>query len=279
MFSVIRRNLNPPTFIALLALLFALTGGAFAATGGSGSGPAHVTLTAGAAKAKPKAKAGPRGPAGPKGATGAAGTTGPAGPTGPAGATGPAGPAGAGTPGTPGTPGANGTNGANGTEGKEGARGLKGVEGEPWTPNSTLPSGATETGVWSFGPLAPGTRFIFPAVASFTVQLAAPLSDSGCESKTTCQAHLIDDSAGGKEVGGAEEEHPVNCTGTVEKPTAKPGNLCVYIQEVNHATPAGVFMQSPSKEQGAQVTGAFGGFETASEGEAEGFGSWAVTAE
>ena len=82
MFRALRNHLTPSTAIAFVALVFAITGGAFAATGSvnnSGGGGSHGTLTASVAKkkAKPKPKGGARGPAGPKGAPGA---TGPAGP-------------------------------------------------------------------------------------------------------------------------------------------------------------------------------------------------------
>jgi hypothetical protein len=93
MLSAIRKHLTPSMGVALLALILATTGGAFAATGGG----QHPTLTASAAKAKKGAR-GPRGltgPAGLKGATGATGAAGAIGPVGPTGATGPAGAAGA----------------------------------------------------------------------------------------------------------------------------------------------------------------------------------------
>jgi hypothetical protein len=93
MLSTMREHLrlSPAGVIAVVALVFAMAGGAFAANGGSGA-----TTSA-------KAKRGPKGPKGPKGATGAQGPkgdTGPMGPAGPAGAkgdtglVGPPGPAG-----------------------------------------------------------------------------------------------------------------------------------------------------------------------------------------
>ena len=102
MFQAIRKHLNPTTVVAFVALVFAMTGGAFAASGGSGGGGtgsktiASVTRGAGGnpisttakSKAKPKTKAGPRGPAGPAGKNGATGVTGPAGPAGATGAKG-----------------------------------------------------------------------------------------------------------------------------------------------------------------------------------------------
>ena len=85
MFRALRKHLTPSTFIAFLALVFAVTGGAFAASGPGGGGSAKATASstrtgsAGSLSPRPpraspsrRAKAGPRGPAGPKGATGCA---------------------------------------------------------------------------------------------------------------------------------------------------------------------------------------------------------------
>jgi hypothetical protein len=110
MFSTIRRHLrlSPAGVVAVIALVFAMAGGAFAANNNGG----------GRATASAKAK---RGPKGPKGATGAAGAQGPAGPAGPAGGAGP--------------------KGATGAEGATGATGQTGF-------TETLPSGKTETGTW-----------------------------------------------------------------------------------------------------------------------------------
>ena len=87
MLSALRKRVHfgPATAIAFLALVFAITGGAFAATGGNGGGSSHATLIASAAKAKSKVKVGPRGPAGPAGKNGANGANGAAGPQGPQG--------------------------------------------------------------------------------------------------------------------------------------------------------------------------------------------------
>jgi hypothetical protein len=82
MLNAIRRNLSVPTAIAVVALVFAMTGGAFAAK----------DYATGAAKgSKSKAKRGPRGPKGkqgPAGPEGPQGKQGPAGPQGPKGDTG-----------------------------------------------------------------------------------------------------------------------------------------------------------------------------------------------
>src|ERR1700733_15373396 len=107
MLQTMRKHLTYSNLAATLALLFAITGGAFAATGGGSNRPARATASVSgatgrsgvsdrvivtAAKKKAKAKAPARGPAGPagkngtngtNGAPGAAGSVGPAGPTGP----------------------------------------------------------------------------------------------------------------------------------------------------------------------------------------------------
>jgi hypothetical protein len=165
--SRLKKHLTPSTAIASLALVFAVTGGAFAATGNRG-GSSHANATGGDAasqtlavvaksKAKSKTKAGPRGPAGPKGATGATGATGAAGPAGPTDATG------AGTPGTTGTEGKEGKPGASVTVGKATEKECKAGKGGATVSNAsgsvpicngttgfteTLPAGKTETGVW-----------------------------------------------------------------------------------------------------------------------------------
>jgi Collagen triple helix repeat (20 copies) len=77
MFNAIRRSFSVPTAIAVVALVFAMTGGAFAAKD-SFTGPAR------ASKSK-KGNKGPRGPRGPKGARGPQGLQGPKGDTGPQG--------------------------------------------------------------------------------------------------------------------------------------------------------------------------------------------------
>ena len=262
----ITKHLNASTVIALLALVFAITGGAFAATGGGS--PSHATLTASVAKSKAKAKtkAGPRGPAGKNGTNGtngAPGATGPAGPTGPAGGTGPTG-----------GPGTNGESVKVTAEGKctkfsnasgEG-KACEGKEGKPGTTGFTkeLPSGATETGSWSFSTprqyqcaSVPGKTGRYaesecvqeaspagtgeferepirrygstPQIVSisFPIPLAAPLAGNECEaSKEPCDVHYINKED--HEVGGLKETSPKYCKGTAAEPTAEPDNLCVY---------------------------------------------------
>lgn len=214
----IRSQINPSTVIAVIALVFAATGGAFAATGGgsvggSDGGPGSkaafsvIRATLGSAvattaKSKPKAKTGPRGPAGPAGKNGATGATGA---TGPAGAIGPGGP-----PGPQGPAGMNGTNGEKGAEGKEGKTGF----------TSQLPKGKTEQGVWA----ASGSVY-----GSGAISFVIPLESAPA-------AHYVN--ASGQELTGTAEQTPAVCTGSAVNPTAPEGVLCVYAtsERENHVS-------------------------------------------
>jgi hypothetical protein len=355
MLSVIRRHLNPATGIAFLALILAMTGGAFAATNGG----SHPTLTASAAKAKSgsRGKTGARGPAGPAGKTGATGAAGAPG------ATGPAGPQGAkgetGTPGAPGTsgevkiepalaseclesgvgtkfsdalgngvvcngaegfrgekgePGTNGTNGTNGVNGKSvvskmfkggnepqspvkepcetaggsefevegsgkptfacnGKGGSGGGEGLP----KTLPAEKSETGTFVVTGQVPAGELNGPSTAiSFPIPLAKAIGASA----VTEGVHAVG-AAGNK----------TTCPGSVEDPTAEPGNLCIYrgtIEEEPAETetltisngsivpPGGKLLE----DEGTGTTGAVvhARYEGPNAGTVAIQGSWAVTA-
>ena len=110
-----RKQLTPAMGVSLVALFFALTGGAFAAQ--------HYLITS-TKQIKPSVLTQLRGKAGPKGEQG---TTGPKGNAGPAGPMGPAGARGA--QGAQGAQGASGASGAQGTSGALGAQGLQGPQG------------------------------------------------------------------------------------------------------------------------------------------------------
>ncbi len=305
MLAWVRRQLSPATVMAFVALVFATTGGAFAVTGRGGHSPAaspgsaSAVATAAKSKSKPKVKAGPRGPAGPAGAQG---------PAGPAGATGPQGPAGsAGAAGAKGENGAAGTNGTNGTNGTSvtsiesktkiggpcGAGGSSftsasgktyacdGKEGSPWTANGMLPVGATETGAWRAGSvlLKRSTENIFiKEVISFPIRLAAPMDGK--------HVHYINEA--GQEVTETtfnEEGEPVGeettaqtaCPGSIEKPEAVSGNLCIYGTD---GTSTGAFelqITTPAGGGGAGTTGAELGFYVNEGREPYAQGTWAVT--
>jgi hypothetical protein len=193
-----RMYLTPSAVIATLALVFAMTGGAYAAKKYLITSTKQISPKVLSAL---KGKVGLAGPAGPVGSAGAAGvgTAGPAGPAGPGGA--------------------NGETGAEGKEGKEGKPGKDGKTGF----TKTLPSGATETGVWEisrFGEVS----LVSPLLATipFTIPLAAELDAS--------HVHFVGREEWKKENG---QTPPSACAGTEPEPRATEGSLCVY--EADHS--------------------------------------------
>ena len=128
--SHILKRLTYANVAVTVALVFAMTGGAYAAK------RYLITSTKQIAPQVLKQL---------KGASGSAGAAGAPGPQGPIGKEGA--PGKDGTPGKDGLPGKDGTNGENGKEGKQG---LKGEPGEPWAAGGKLPSGKTETGTWAY---------------------------------------------------------------------------------------------------------------------------------
>lgn len=255
MLSALRTRINPATVIATIALVFALTGGAYAA------GKYLITSTK---QIKPsvlaslKGKAGPAGPAGPAGAAGV-GTAGPAGSQGPAGPNGPAGPEGK-----------TGPKGEQGVKGVQGIQGLEGKEGSPWTAGGTLPSGRTETGVWSIAQSnisQPSQKLWVPI--SFPIPLPA---------ESTKAFFFNQEQTEEKEFGTS------GCTGTLNEPKAPSGTLCVYTgPEGNTLVEAkGVFqIEGPSgyRKSGAILEFRAGlGASAATPARIEMSGSWAVTA-
>jgi hypothetical protein len=232
MFSLIRRHLSAGTVLGTLALIFAMTGAAWAA---------HHYLISSTKQISPKVLAQLKGNRGPRGARGATGARGAQGPRGAQGAQGPTGPKG--VTGTNGTDGTNGNTvlsgsgapasslGSNGdfyidtdfydlygpkTSGGWGSptslKGPKGDAGSPWTAGGTLPSGATETGTW--GAVVAPSGFAMASI-SFPIPLAASLDSA--------HVHLYSDTASSP--GGA---FSATCTGTAANPTAPSGNLCIY---------------------------------------------------
>ncbi len=117
MLSHVRSRVTYANVVATLALVFAMSGGALAASHYIISSSKQIKPSA-LTEIKTKAK-------------GATGSAGPAGPQGPAGTTG--------------------KTGETGESGKTGETGKTGPEGSPWTDGGTLPSGKTETGSWSIG--------------------------------------------------------------------------------------------------------------------------------
>jgi hypothetical protein len=308
MLSPLRNRFGIPGVIAVIALVFAMLGGAYAASNNGGGGKATAS-----AKAK-------RGPKGPKGATGPQGPQGPIGPQGPAGAKGDKGDPGAtGAAGPAGTAGATGATGAAGPKGDPGGsilvgeftgpeetppnagpcsgrggsefepedgggsvvyacNGAEGDKGSPWTAGGTLPSGETETGAWAFSG-GEGEEVYTPI--SFTIPLAAALDKEHTHFQT--QANFADfDEAGPETVGckgtGGPAPFPV-----FVPPSAPPGHLCVYQSgnstNVLNATFKGFERPTFNEAQGATPAGIALVFTIGvAEPSGHGGGVWAVTA-
>ncbi|HXS33185.1 MAG TPA: hypothetical protein VN758_05350 [Solirubrobacterales bacterium] len=267
MFSTLRNRFGIPGVISVIALVFAMFGGAYAASNSSGGGKATAS-----AKGKP----GPRGKTGKTGPAGPQGPAGPVGPAGPAGAKGDAGAPGAnGTNGAPGTPGTNGTSvvasaEATGTGNCEGRGGSKFVTGATTTYacngkegagggggggwSKTLPPGETETGAWSFFGEEKSEQI---SSISFSIPLS-PASTVGIT------PHFTD------------TDGDATCTGTSSNPTAPAGKICFYIAENNVITSLLVL----NTDYIGPNVGTGGAFLYAENADADNFafGSFAITA-
>jgi len=194
---------------ATLALVFAMTGGAYAA------GVFKITSTK---QISPKVLKALKGANGKNGTTGAQGAAGPTGPAGPAGPVGPSGSAGAG--------GAKGETGSKGEKGDKGEKGVKGDEGSPWTAGGTLPPGATETGTWTSGKLVgTGESINITTAISFPIPLALPPEFKEDPVLDGTHVHHLTPEEVEKHEGAAASE----CPGSVIHPLAEEGQLCVYL--------------------------------------------------
>ena len=277
MFSALRRRLSYANVAATLALLFAMSGGALAAS---------KFLITSTKQIKPSVLAQL------KGKSGANGTPGAAGPAGPAGAQGPAGPQG--TPGTSGKDGAAGTSASTvsfsgaqhgckegGVEVKSASpaafvcNGEKGASGQTGF-TETLPSGKTETGSWSvYQPNIVGVAQDRPPI-SFPIPISLKEGESG-------KAFYFN-----KALTAANEFGTSGCSGTVQKPTAPAGTLCVYTvsEAQTEVEEVEVFLGSTSEEHFGVFgpDGAIMGVALVTNGteakpaEFAAYGTWAVTA-
>jgi hypothetical protein len=193
MFSMIRKRLTFANVAMTLALVLAMSGGAYAA------GKYLITSTK---QISPKVLKSLKGANGANGAAGAQGLQGAVGAKGETGAAG-----------------KNGEKGETGTPGKNGANGAAGAAGSPWTAGGTLPKGSSEHGTWTInGRYKEGDRVY--ASISFPVPLTAALPEA--------QVHYIH---GPNLAEFSKKEFPsppAGCKGNYEAPEAEEGNLCMF---------------------------------------------------
>jgi Collagen triple helix repeat (20 copies) len=255
--------------VACVALVLALTGAAFAAGGLTGKQKKEVEKIA-------KKFAGKPGAMGPAGANGSNGTNGKDGAPGAKGEDG--------TDGTDGTDGIDGTDGEDGKsvesaeiqadpseptcDGQGGAvynvegsavetTVCNGKEGSPWTDNGTLPSGATETGVWAITGQAGGPEIWAPL--SFPVPYPSAIAETA--------VHFSSDS-----------DFSTFCQGITAAPEAEAGQLCVYLnpqQTLTGTTYDGIYKLASANNKGANRPGAVIRF-TAPTGPVAASGTFAV---
>jgi Collagen triple helix repeat (20 copies) len=250
-FSLVGRRVSYANVTATLALLLAMTGGAFAAS---------KYIISSTKQIKPSVLAQMKGKSGTPGKNGAAGAQGPQGPAGPSGAQG-----------GRGENGSNGSNGSNGADGKAGATGPRGATGPTGQTGftETLPSGKTETGVWAVNGynLPEGAEVVGPISFSIPMPSASSvITDGVVLSKTETES--------------GSRPRPSGCEGTLEEPTAPAGKLCVYTQkeEVENGSISSA-TTNLTTGNGYQVTGAgVEAFFFETPGKVQARGTWAVTA-
>jgi hypothetical protein len=259
---MLRRRLREPfgkagLTVAILALVMAMVGGAFAAN--------HAATASKAGKQGKQGKPGKTGPAGPAGATG------PAGPAGPKGA--------AGEPGAPGAP---------------GEPGAPGAEGSPWTAGGTLPSGSTETGAWGVqfagfeqegepGQIQSEKKLV---LISFPIRLSSPIPLTDIKYVSNCEGFNPAERLEACERNQAAAE--AICTGTAAEPTAPKGHLCVYqgigtVRSTENSLSAGItnfYNPTTVHENATSTSGSIAVAEYEGPHERSPFmlGTWAVTA-
>jgi len=182
--------------VAIVALVAAIGGTALAAGGLSSAEKKLIKK-----EVKKYAKAGPQGLPGPAGTNGKDGAPGPKGAPGEAGPQGPA--------------------GAPGPEGQAGVCTEENTE-------CVLPSGATETGNWSYSTLGGIEEEGFMSI-SLPLQAEPELDSDRIKFNG-----LAVESAAERDAHGGEPWDTTHCPGTPADPEAMPGYLCVYASRVEN---------------------------------------------
>jgi hypothetical protein len=268
MFSRIRKRCTYANVAATMALFFAISGGAYAAS---------KYLITSTKQISPKVLTSLKGKAGPAGKNGANGANGPAGPQGPAGANG--------ANGAPGEPGASVVStelkkgnftckegGAEFTVGSTTTHACNGKSAKGGGFPATLPGGKTETGTWSVttnSEITPDEEIGITANGLSSISFTIPLK----EALKLAKIHYINKEGLEFTTTGNVPNEGACKEGTASEPKAEAGNLCVYAkteeeefvgyQKLKETTPTGVVLL-------------FGGKSFTSHN--GGLGTWAVTA-
>lgn len=210
MYSGRRRKLTYANVVATLALVFAMSGGAYAASKYIITSTKQINPKVLSAL---KGKNGKNGVNGTNGVNGAAGKEGAPGPAGEKGA--------AGTNGTEGKAGTAGTSVTTtelakgnshcpegGSELVAGSKKTYACNGSPWVAGGTLPANSNETGAWDVRSTASSKEEVRTTSISFPIPLA------------TKPPNVLFVAAG--------SSTPAHCTGNVENPGAETGYLCIF---------------------------------------------------
>jgi hypothetical protein len=271
MLNAIHKRMTYANVTATLALFFAMSGGALAAS--------HYLITS-TKQISPKVLKSLKATNGTNGTNGANGAQGPTGP--------------AGTPGAKGEQGAKGEPGTPGTKGEPGPPGTKGEpgpEGVCSQTNCTLPTETTETGSWDITATKEDEGNVFTSI-SFTIPLTKALDAT--------HVHYVNEAGTEQSVfhlGGTPEfeaEKTTACPGTAAEPAAAPGNFCVYqgeaienAEEISGGSALAEAIISPANlgafgsivQQGAATAGAKVYLRDEEQKSTRAWGTWAVTAE
>ncbi|MFL5874259.1 MAG: hypothetical protein ACJ75T_12420 [Solirubrobacterales bacterium] len=263
--------------VAIVALVAALGGGAYAASKGLNSTQKKEVNKI----AKSFQGTGPQGAAGPAGAPGAAGAKGD---TGAAGTNGQAGVSPVGTKFTTNKNGCpSGGIEYKGANTNSVCNGAEGPEGSPWTVDGVLPPGATETGNWgAFSPFSYQEEEPVGVKISFPLPVPASAGAGTTEPPTHAAVQQVF-------INPEEDKSAQGCPGYVEGiPTADPGKLCVYADAFERGAREGFWYSTPTYTDtvnGLTTGGSFEGVGTTGtmlallcEDECFASGNWAVTA-
>ncbi|HSS33304.1 MAG TPA: hypothetical protein VLL27_08505 [Solirubrobacterales bacterium] len=130
-----------------------------------------------------------------------------------------------------------------------------GKEGSPWTAGGTLPPGSTETGIWAFTGTAADTAGIRVPI-SFPIKLSQVITEAHAHYNPPAASPL--------------------CPGNFENPGAAPGELCIFVGNIDEFPNFESVVPTGGGEPGASRVGAILNFAPPTENTAAS-GTFAVT--